>query len=135
MITPPLKLPKQMELPVALAEILADAAIAYLEDRRRAFRADRRPRQGATLRPGKDTLLWNALVAEVDVNRLVGIGVHQFAVNNLEFDDVDGRAASPAAGFEKLQTLRMIGRTSPVSRSWSRNEVIQAPLCLEERAK
>ena len=65
MITPPLKLPKQMEFPAALAEILADAAIAYLEDRRRAFRVERRSRQGATLRPGKDTPLWNAMVAEV----------------------------------------------------------------------
>src|ERR1017187_3695009 len=38
-----------------------------------------------------------ALVTEVDVNGLVGIGVHQFAVNDLEFDGVDGRAAAPAA--------------------------------------
>ena len=44
-------------------------------------------------------------------------------------------AGSPAAGFEKLQTLRMIGVTSPASFSWSRSEVIQAPLCLELRAK
>ena len=38
-----------------------------------------------------------ALVAEVDVNGLVGIGVHQFAVDDLKFDDVDGRAAAPSA--------------------------------------
>ena len=39
------------------------------------------------------------------------------------------------AGLEKLQTLTMSGRTSPTSFSWSRSEVIQAPLCLEARAK
>ena len=60
-----LKLPKQMELPAALAEVLAGAAIAFLEERRRAFRTARPPRKGATLRPGRDTPLWNALVAEV----------------------------------------------------------------------
>jgi hypothetical protein len=61
----PLKLPRQVELPAGLATILAEAAITYLDDRRRAFRLARRPRQGATLRPGRETPLWNALVAEV----------------------------------------------------------------------
>jgi hypothetical protein len=103
MITPPLKLPKQMELPVALAEILADAAIAYLEDRRRAFRADRRPRQGATLRPGKDTPLWNALVAEVrphlrrhgtqvNLGRLLGLDrqtIHAYFIARTRIPDAE----------------------------------------------
>jgi hypothetical protein len=103
MITPPLKLPKQMELPVALAEILADAAIAYLEDRRRAFRADRRPRQGATLRPGKDTPLWNALVAEVrphlrrhgtqvNLGRLLGLDrqtIHTYFITRTRMPDAE----------------------------------------------
>jgi hypothetical protein len=103
MITPPLKLPKQMELPVALAEILADAAIAYLEDRRRAFRADRRPRQGATLRPGKDTPLWNALVAEVrphlrrhgtqvNLGRLLGLDrqtIHAYFITRTRMPDAE----------------------------------------------
>jgi hypothetical protein len=103
MITPPLKLPKQMELPVALAEILADAAIAYLEDRRRAFRADRRPRQGATLRPGKDTPLWNALVAEVrphlrrhgtqvNLGRLLGLDrqtIHAYFIARTRMPDAE----------------------------------------------
>ena len=61
----PLKLPREMELPAGLAEILAEAAVAYLKDRRAAFRLVRRPRAGATLRPGKETPLWNALVAEI----------------------------------------------------------------------
>jgi hypothetical protein len=103
MITPPLKLPKQMELPVALAEILADAAIAYLEDRRRAVRADRRPRQGATLRPGKDTPLWNALVAEVrphlrrhgtqvNLGRLLGLDrqtIHTYFITRTRMPDAE----------------------------------------------
>ena len=103
MITPPLKLPKQMELPASLAEILADAAIAYLEDRRRAFRVDRRPRQGATLRPGKDTPRWNALVAEVrphlrrygtqvNLGRLLGLDrqtVHAYFVARTRMPDAE----------------------------------------------
>ena len=103
MITPPLKLPKQMELPASLAEILADAAIAYLEDRRRAFRVDRRPRQGATLRQGKDTPLWNALVAEVrphlrrhgtqvNLGRLLGLDrqtVHAYFVARTRMPDAE----------------------------------------------
>jgi hypothetical protein len=60
-----LKLPKQMELPAGLGEILAEAAISYLKDRQRVLRPARRPHKGGTLRPGKDTPLWNALVAAV----------------------------------------------------------------------
>ena len=103
MITPPLKLPKQMELPAALAEILAGAAVAYLEDRRRAFRVDRRPRLGATLRPGKDTPLWNALVAEVrphlrrhgtqvNLGRLLGLDrqtIHAYFVARTRMPDAE----------------------------------------------
>jgi hypothetical protein len=98
-----LRLPKQMELPVALAEILADAAIAYLEDRQRAFRADRRPHQGATLRPGKDTPLWNALVAEVrpylrrygtqvNLGRLLGLDrqtIHAYFIARTRMPDAE----------------------------------------------
>ncbi len=35
----------------------------------------------------------------------------------------------------KLQTLTISGRTSPASFSWSRSDVIQAPLRLDGRAK
>jgi hypothetical protein len=103
MITPPLKLPKQMELPAALAGILTDAAVAYLEDRRRTFRVDRRPRQGATLRPGKDTPLWNALVAEVrphlrrhgtqvNLGRLLGLDrqtIHAYFIARTRMPDAE----------------------------------------------
>ena len=37
--------------------------------------------------------------------------------------------------LQKFITLTISGRMSPVSFSWSRSGVIQAPLCLELRAK
>jgi hypothetical protein len=42
---------------------------------------------------------------------------------------------SPSGALEKLHTLTISGRISPESFSWSRSEVIQAPLRLEGRAK
>lgn len=100
MITPSLKLTKQLDLPAALAGILTDAAIAYFEDGRRA---DRRPRQGATLRPGKDTPLWNALVAEVrphlrrhgtqvNLGRLLGLDrqtIHAYFIARTRMPDAE----------------------------------------------
>jgi len=44
-------------------------------------------------------------------------------------------AGSPGAGLVKLQTFRMIGRTSPFNFSWSRSDVIQAPECFDGREK
>ena len=61
----PLKFPKQLELPAAIAEAILDAAAAIVANQQRAFRLSRRPRRGATLRPGAETPLWNALVAEI----------------------------------------------------------------------
>src|SRR5512142_3552287 len=62
---PPFTLTGDFDLPAGFGEILADAALAYLEDRKKALRPARRPRKGAALHPGKDTPLWNALAAEV----------------------------------------------------------------------
>ena len=59
------RLPRHLELPAELGEILAEAAINYIKDRHRAVRLARRPHKGGTVRPGKDTPLWNALVAAV----------------------------------------------------------------------
>ena len=98
-----LKLPKQMELPAALAEVLAGAAIAFLEERRRAFRTARPPRKGATLRPGRDTPLWNALVAEVrpqlrkygtqvNLGRLLGLDrqtIHAYFITRPRMPDAE----------------------------------------------
>jgi len=99
----PLKLPKQMELPAALATILAEAAVTYLEDRRRAFRVARRPRKGVTLRPGRNTPLWNALVAEVrphlrkhgtqvNLGRLLGLDrqtIHAYFIARTRMPDAE----------------------------------------------
>lgn len=99
----PLKLPPQMELPAALAELLAVTAATYLQDRRRAFRLVRRPRAGATLRPGKATPLWNALAAEirphlrkygtqVKLGRLLGLDrqtIHAYLVARSRMPDAE----------------------------------------------
>ena len=92
-----------MELPAALATIMAEAAVAYVEDRRQAFRLARRPRKGATLRPGKDTPLWNALAAEirphlrgygtqVNLGRLLGLDrqtIHAYFVARSRLPDAE----------------------------------------------
>jgi hypothetical protein len=92
-----------MELPAALAEILAEAAIAFVENRRRAFRIARRVRKGGTLRPGRATPLWNALVAEVrprlrkhgaqvNLGRLLGLDrqtVHAYFVARSRMPDAE----------------------------------------------
>jgi hypothetical protein len=99
----PLRLPKKMELPAALAAILAETAVTYLEDRRRAFRVARRPRKAATLRPGRDTPLWNALVAEVrphlckygtqvNLGRLLGLDrqtIHAYFIARTRMPDAE----------------------------------------------
>ena len=62
---PPFALVRDFDLPVELGETLAEAALSCLNDRRKAFRLARRPRKGAALHSGKDTPLWNALVAAI----------------------------------------------------------------------
>jgi len=62
---PASKLPRHLDEIGELGVILADAATDYLKNRRKAFQLSRRPRKGAALHPGKETPLWNALVAEV----------------------------------------------------------------------
>ncbi|HUJ43882.1 MAG TPA: hypothetical protein VLW52_09765 [Opitutaceae bacterium] len=99
----PLRLPPQMELPGGLALILAEAAAAYLKDRQKAFRVAHRPRVGATLRPGKETPLWNALAAEirphlrkygtqVNLGRLLGLDrqtIHAYFVTRTRMPDAE----------------------------------------------
>ncbi len=64
-MSPSLHVPVGFQLPEALLGPLLDAAAEIVADRRKAFRAARRPRVGATLRPGRETPLWNALAAEI----------------------------------------------------------------------
>jgi hypothetical protein len=92
-----------MELPAALAGILAEATVAHLENRRRAFRIAHRPRKGGTLHPGRKTPLWNALVAEVrpllrkhgtqvNLGRLLGLDrqtVHAYFIARTRMPDAE----------------------------------------------
>ena len=56
-----LPFPKSAELPAKLGELILDAAVLMAEQSGKAFRIGRRGRRGATLRPGRETPLWNAL--------------------------------------------------------------------------
>ncbi|HTX65673.1 MAG TPA: hypothetical protein VMD31_07860 [Opitutaceae bacterium] len=57
--------PASLQLPAELVLILVEAAASYAKDRHRAFQTARRPHVGATVRPGRETPLWNALAAAV----------------------------------------------------------------------
>lgn len=83
-MNPSLRLPPQMELAVAVLEPLLVAAAALVADKRKAFHVAHRMRKGGTIRPGRDTPLWNALVAviqphlkdygaQVNLGRLLGL--------------------------------------------------------------
>ncbi len=61
----PIHLPRGLQLPDGLLGPILDAAAEIVADRRKAFRAARRPRVGAALHPGRETPLWNALAAEI----------------------------------------------------------------------
>ena len=57
----PPRLPVQLEVPLDLAIALAEAAIKTARTRLAEDRRRRRPRRGATVKPGADTPLWNEL--------------------------------------------------------------------------
>ena len=83
--------------------ILAEAAVNYLRERPRAFRIAHRPRVGATLRPGRETPLWNALIAAIrphlrrrgeqaKLGRLLGLDrqtVHAYFVARTRMPDAE----------------------------------------------
>ena len=59
-------LPKRLDLPLRLAELIYAAATEMAKRSSQAFKiSDRRMRRGATLRPGKETPLWNELRAQI----------------------------------------------------------------------
>lgn len=59
-------LPKRFELPLKLAELIFEAATEMAEHSRKAYRIrHRRIGRGVTLRPGKETPLWNELRAQL----------------------------------------------------------------------
>ncbi len=60
--------PPQLQLPFALADLLAESADLIAKESVKAYRIvknSRRVDRGQTLRPGKQTPLWNALRAEL----------------------------------------------------------------------
>jgi hypothetical protein len=100
---PPPKLPRYLDLPVGLAEILAAAATSHLKGRHRASRPARPSRKGGTMRPGKETPLWNALAAAIrphlrgrgnqaNLGRLFGLNrqtVHAYFVARTRMPDAE----------------------------------------------
>lgn len=61
----PTPLPRHFELPAKLAELIFEASLEMAKHSRRAFQTRRTSKCGATLRPGKQTPLWNELRAQV----------------------------------------------------------------------
>ncbi len=57
--------PRHLRLPAKLADEILVAAIEMARQTPKAFRIHRRPGRGATLRPGKETPLWNELRAQL----------------------------------------------------------------------
>lgn len=57
--------PKSMELPIALGEMILLAAESMAAHSKKAFRIARRRGRGRSLRPGKDTPLWNELRSQL----------------------------------------------------------------------
>jgi len=55
----------QLESLLAVSGVIADAAEIAVRSGQRQIRRALLPRRGQTLRPGVDTPLWNALVAEL----------------------------------------------------------------------
>ena len=56
----------RLELPAKLIELILEAAMAMAKHSAKAFRVEpKRSRRGATLRPGKETPLWNELRAQL----------------------------------------------------------------------
>jgi hypothetical protein len=53
--------PRSLQLPIKLGELIVDAAELMARQSAKAYRINRRPRGGATLRPGRETPLWNEL--------------------------------------------------------------------------
>lgn len=92
----------RIETIAGLGEILASAAVEIAKQSEKAFRLEKR-RGGRTLRPGKDTPLWNALVAELQpqlkkhgaqaqLARLLGLdrqAVHAFVKGRTRMPDAE----------------------------------------------
>jgi hypothetical protein len=63
-----INMPAQLRIPVKLAELLVESAGLIARESIKAYRIKRNSRrdpQGLTLRPGRETPLWNALRKEI----------------------------------------------------------------------
>jgi hypothetical protein len=59
-------IPLPLQLPIGLTEAILELAVEMAKHGRQAFRIERRRNpNGVTLRPGKDTPLWNELRAQL----------------------------------------------------------------------
>jgi hypothetical protein len=112
--------PKQLELPADLSLLILEAAAAMAQQSHAAFRVGRRPVHGGTLRPGKETPLWNALRAQIrpyltkrgdqaKLGRLLGLPrqrVQAFATAGSQMPDAE-------------RTLQLLAWLSLVRQGWN----------------
>lgn len=56
---------RNAELPADLSALVIKAAARMARDSSKAFRVSRQPKDGLTLRPGRETPLWNSLRAQI----------------------------------------------------------------------
>ena len=95
--------PRELELPAALADLIVAAAVAMARYSRQAYQIRHRPRRGATLRPGRETPLWNELRAQLrpylvkygdqaNLGRLLGLPrqrINAFVTGGREMPDAE----------------------------------------------
>jgi hypothetical protein len=58
-------IPRGLQLPAELALLITEAAVEMAQKAHQAYRIENRGKRGATLRPGKETPLWNELRAQL----------------------------------------------------------------------
>jgi hypothetical protein len=96
-------LAKRVEIPAKLGELILLFAETIAHRTAQAYRIARSPRKGGTLRPGKDTPLWNELRAQLRpqlrkrgaqayLGRLLGLPrqrVHAYLTNGSQMPDAE----------------------------------------------
>jgi hypothetical protein len=58
-------IPRGLQIPAELTLLILETATEMAKQAHKAYRIEHRARRGATLRPGKDTPLWNELRAQL----------------------------------------------------------------------
>ena len=99
----PVHIPPRLRLPSQLMLLILEAAADMARHSRQAFRIPQSKRRGLTLRPGKDTPLWNALARaarpylvrygdQANLGRLLGLPrqrVHAYFVGSTQMPDAE----------------------------------------------